>query len=104
MISNAEHINTYTIHTDLIEWIFEGIDYFTSRRLKRAVQRGKCYINHIANQSTEDFDYEGRYDLSNMSTTKFVTDQDESDTFFENQIIIEPSILNGFQYTIPVQF
>lgn len=88
MISNGEHINTNTIHSDLIEWIFEGVDYFTHRRLKRTIQKGKCYINNIANQSTDPFEYEGKYDLSNASTTIFITDQDEEDTFFEDNIVI----------------
>lgn len=94
MISNGEHINSSTIHTDLIEWIFEGIDYFTNRRLKRALQKGRCYINGIANQSTESIEYEGRYDLSNASTTKFITDQDEGDTYEEQQIIISQGGVN----------
>lgn len=109
MISNGEHVNSSTIHSDLTEWVFEYIDYFTNTRLKRAIQRGLCYINGVANQSTESFEYEGRYGRSNISTTKFITDQDEGDVYTPEEMIVfipDPEsdftgwvFLNGEEFT-----
>ena len=89
IISEGQYINTNTIHSDLIEWIFEGIDSFTHKRLKRAIQKSSNpYINFISNQSADPFEYEGRYERSNISTTIFLTDPDEGDVLFVEDIFI----------------
>lgn len=104
-LSVGENLLTNAVHTDLKEWIFEDIDAYTHKRLKRVLQSGITYIDFVRNQGIQASEYEGRDNLSNIGVTTYVTDPDEEDTIAvqDVQVVATPTanwvFLNGNNFT-----
>lgn len=104
-LSVGENLLTNAVHTDLKEWIFEDIDAFTHKRLKRVLQSGITYIDFVRNQGIQASEYEGRDNLSNIGVATYVTDPDEEDILDvqDVQVVAVPTanwiFLNGNRIT-----
>ena len=87
-ISTSQIVNPRVSVLDLNEYIAEGFNAWTFKRLKRAFYSGRAYIDFVRNYPYEGFEFNARAELSSISSNTFLTDPNEDDVLVVDDVII----------------
>lgn len=89
-ITKSQNVNPRISLKEYAQYKTQIFDAWTFKLLARAFYTGKCYIGFIRNTIIEGLEYEKREGQSNISENTFITDPDEKDTIYIDNVIINP--------------